>query len=74
MSQDSYLLRFWRLPQSEGWRVTLIGVLPDAPHHHFNTVEELLAFLTSAYLPSIETTIETLTCEKTHPSLLNHQP
>ncbi|MBI1293419.1 hypothetical protein GC175_00490 [bacterium] len=74
MSQDSYLLRFWRLPQSDGWRVTLIGVLPDAPQYHFNTVEELLAFLTSAYLPAMETMMETLPWEETHPSLSNHQP
>lgn len=49
MLQHSYLLRFWRPPSSEDWRVTLVTITPDALEQHFTTVEELLTFLRCAY-------------------------
>jgi hypothetical protein len=54
MAQRSYLLRFWRTPNSEDWRATLVSVTPDATELHFTTVEELLIYLRRSYLPLAE--------------------
>lgn len=49
MVQDSYLLRFWRTPQGEEWRITLITVSSCASEQHFISVADLFDHLYGIY-------------------------